>query len=105
MCVPHYVYLYLSVCMYVCACVLQDKGMPSRWAPGGSIKYVQSKDGVVWSSPVTVLEQGRDGVPKVSCVSVFLLVFSFGALPPSHTFSALPPPPLPPLLRLLPTSW
>jgi len=42
------------------------RGIPPRWAPGGTLKYVQSKDGVVWSSPVTVLEQWRDGgVPKV----------------------------------------
>jgi len=42
------------------------RNMPSRWAPGGTIKYVQSEDGVVWSKPVTLWEQWKDGgVPKV----------------------------------------
>ena len=37
-----------------------------RWCPGGDLKYVQSHDGVHWTSPVIIHPQAADGgVPKV----------------------------------------
>jgi len=37
-----------------------------RFAPGGDIRYVRSRDGVAWSEPTTILPQADGGgVPKV----------------------------------------
>ena len=43
-----------------------DAGKPVRWCPGGDLKYVQSRDAVHWTSPVTIHTQAANGgVPKV----------------------------------------
>lgn len=45
---------------------MADAEKPVRWCPGGDLKYVQSHDGVHWTSPVIIHPQAADGgVPKV----------------------------------------
>ena len=32
---------------------------PARWSPGGDIRMVKSRDGLTWSTPVTIYTQVR----------------------------------------------
>ncbi|KAK3287896.1 hypothetical protein CYMTET_4629 [Cymbomonas tetramitiformis] len=41
------------------------EGRTPRWCPGGTIRVVQSENGIRWTKPVTVLEQSTDNIPKV----------------------------------------
>jgi len=41
-------------------------GVPEKWHPGGSIRFVTSQDGQTWSIPRTILkERHGSGIPKV----------------------------------------
>uniref|UniRef100_A0A061SJ06 Bnr asp-box repeat protein n=1 Tax=Tetraselmis sp. GSL018 TaxID=582737 RepID=A0A061SJ06_9CHLO len=68
----------------------KGRGIPTRWSPGGTIKYVQSEDGVAWSKPAAVLEQSRDGgVPKV-IANQLLAVGAVDAMGPARGRWVLP---------------
>jgi hypothetical protein len=39
---------------------------PARWSPGGDIRMVKSRDGLTWTTPVTIYTQVRS-LPLPAC--------------------------------------